>query len=32
MLELRSIFDRHEQDGRVRFEYETELFLSRLLD
>ena len=32
MLELRSIFDRHQQGGHVRFEYETELFRSRLLD
>jgi SAM-dependent methyltransferase len=28
--ELRRLFDRHQEDGRVRFEYDTELHLGRL--
>lgn len=30
MRELRTIFDRHQQDGKVVFEYETEVFYGRL--
>ena len=30
LTELRRIFDRHEEDGRVTFEYDTELYLGRL--
>jgi SAM-dependent methyltransferase len=30
LAELRRIFDRHQEEGRVRFEYDTELHLGRL--
>lgn len=30
LAELRGLFDRHQEDGRVRFEYDTELHVGRL--
>jgi SAM-dependent methyltransferase len=30
LAELRRLFDRHQEDGRVTFEYDTELYLGRL--
>jgi hypothetical protein len=30
MAELRAIFDRHQQDGKVTFEYDTQVYWGRL--